>query len=206
MDVLVENRAERGSANEREDSHPDLAGGDPEELFTRLFDTHAAALRSYFAGRVGGHVADDLVAETFLLALRKRGTYDPCRGPVRPWLYGIATNVLRGHTRKELRGLRATARMVGDAGTAVEAVEVRVAERVDAQQRTRRLAASLARLSRLDRDVLLLSAWAELTPTEIGQALDMPAGTVRSRLYRARRVLRKALALQEREAGRGGRR
>ncbi|CAM3075867.1 RNA polymerase sigma factor [Saccharomonospora xinjiangensis] len=193
------------------DSHPDLAGGDPEVLFARLFDAHAPALRSYFAGRVGVDLADDLVAETFLLALRRRATYDPDRGPVRAWLYGIATNVLRSHTRKELRGLRATARMASaftDAAIPVsvnaEAVEVRVADRVDSQDRARRLASALAGLSRADRDVLLLSAWAELTPAEIGQALDVPASTVRSRLHRVRRKLRTVLCREERGGLRGG--
>ncbi len=202
MYVLVGTRAERVSARAVGDSHPDLADGDPEVLFARLFDAHASALRSYFAGRVGVHVADDLVAETFLLALRKRATYDPGRGPVRPWLYGIATNVLRGHVRKELRGLRVTARVAADGGATgssiAEAVDARATERVDAQQRTRRLATALAGLSRADRDVLLLSAWAELTPTEIGQALDLPPSTVRSRLHRVRRKLRTVLQREER--------
>lgn len=108
MFVKAEAPEHRAHACDSGGSHPDLAAGDPEELFTQLFDTYAPALRSYFAGRVGVHLADDVVAETFLLALRKRATYDPSRGPVRAWLYGIATNVLRGYTRKELRGLRAT--------------------------------------------------------------------------------------------------
>ncbi len=207
MYVLVGTRPERVSAREGGDSRPDLADGDPEVLFARLFDAHAPALRSYFAGRVGVHVADDLVAETFLLALRKRATYDPERGPVRPWLYGIATNVLRGHVRKELRGLRVTARIAADVGApTAEAVETRAADRVDAQQRTRRLAAALTGLSRADRDVLLLSAWAELTPTEIGQALDLPPSTVRSRLHRVRRKLRTVLQREERGTARGGHR
>ncbi|EHK85871.1 RNA polymerase sigma factor [Saccharomonospora azurea] len=202
MFVKAEAPEHRAHACDSGGSHPDLAAGDPEELFTQLFDTYAPALRSYFAGRVGVHLADDVVAETFLLALRKRATYDPSRGPVRAWLYGIATNVLRGYTRKELRGLRATARMSGHLAEEVrvsitDAIETQVVERVDAQRRAGRLAAKIARLSRTDRDILLLSAWTQLTSTEIGLALGMPASTVRSRLHRVRGALRAVLDLDE---------
>jgi RNA polymerase sigma-70 factor (ECF subfamily) len=44
--------------------------------------------------------ADDLVAETFLVALRRWGSYDPAQAPVRGWLYGIATNLPRNHLRQ----------------------------------------------------------------------------------------------------------
>ncbi|TLW93070.1 RNA polymerase sigma factor [Saccharomonospora piscinae] len=193
----VRQRIERLRARDTEagdDDRPDLAGGDPEVVFARLFDAHAGALRSYLAGRVGAQVADDLVAETFLLALRRRAAYDPGRGPVRAWLFGIATNLVRSHVRQEVRALRATVRAAReDPGAVPERPDVRVAERIDAQRRTRRLATALAGLARADRDILLLSSWADLTPTEIGQALDMPASTVRSRLHRLRSRLRAAV-------------
>jgi DNA-directed RNA polymerase specialized sigma24 family protein len=54
---------------------------------------HFASVYRYVAGRLGPDVADDLAAETFLAAFRRRVTLDPTRGAVRPWLYGIATNL-----------------------------------------------------------------------------------------------------------------
>lgn len=166
----------------------DLSGPEPAEAFGRLFDQHAGGLHRYLARRVGTTIADDLVSETFLAALRGRHGYDPARAGVRPWLYGIASNLLRRHVRDELRELRATARLVEP--RAVETPEGRIADRLDARARVARLAGALARLSDGDREVLLLTSWAGLSPVEIALALDIPAGTVRSRLHRVRRWLR----------------
>jgi RNA polymerase sigma-70 factor (ECF subfamily) len=166
----------------------DLSGPDPAAVFGRLFDQHASGLHRYLARRVGTTVADDLVSETFLAALRGRHGYDPARAGVRPWLYGIASNLLRRHVRDELRELRATARLVDS--HVVETPEGRIADRLDARTRVAHLAGALARLSDGDREVLLLTSWAGLSPVEIAQALDIPAGTVRSRLHRVRRWLR----------------
>jgi RNA polymerase sigma-70 factor (ECF subfamily) len=157
-------------------------------VFGQMFDEHAPALHRYLARRVGTTIADDLVADTFVTALDHRDRYDPARAGVRPWLYGIASNLLRRHLRDELRALRATARLVIERHQ--DGPENRVAERLDAQARIARLAAALAVLSPDDREVLLLTSWAGLSPVEIAQALDIPAGTVRSRLHRVRRWLR----------------
>jgi RNA polymerase sigma factor (sigma-70 family) len=166
----------------------DLSGPDPGEAFSRLFDEHAGDLHRYLARRVGTTIADDLVSETFLAALRGRHSYDPARAGVRPWLYGIAGNLLRRHLRHELRELRATARLVDP--HVVETPEGRIADRLDARTRVAQLAGALARLSDGDREVLLLTSWAGLSPVEIAQAMGIPAGTVRSRLHRVRRWLR----------------
>lgn len=178
----------------------DLSGPEPAAVFGRLFDEHAAGLHRYLARRVGMTIADDLVSETFLAALRGRHGYDPTRGGVRAWLYGIASNLLRRHVRSELRELRATARLV--AAPVVEPPEAGVADRLDARARVAQLAAALTCLSDGDRDVLLLTSWAGLSPVEIGQALGIPAGTVRSRLHRTRRWLR-ANAADTTAAGEG---
>jgi RNA polymerase sigma-70 factor (ECF subfamily) len=172
----------------------DLSGPDPASAFGRLFDEHAPGLHRYLARRVGTTIADDLVSETFLAALRGRHGYDPARAGVRPWLYGIASNLLRRHLRDELRELRATARLADP--HVVETPEGRIADRLDARARVARLAGALARLSDGDREVLLLTSWAGLSPVEIGHALDIPAGTVRSRLHRVRRWLRANAAEQ----------
>jgi RNA polymerase sigma factor (sigma-70 family) len=177
----------------------DLSGPDPAVVFGRLFDEHAGDLHRYLARRVGTTVADDLVSETFLAALRGRHGYDPARAGVRPWLYGIASNLLRRHVRDELRELRATARLADP--HVVETPESRIADRLDARTRVEQLAGALARLPAGDREVLLLTSWTGLSLVEIAQALDIPAGTVRSRLHRVRRWLRANAAEAGEESG-----
>lgn len=169
---------------------PDLGGPDPAPVFGMLFDAHAAPLQRYLARRVGTETAHDLVAETFLVALRRRETYRPEAGTARAWLYGIATNLLRHHVRTETRALNATARLAAADEVVSAAHDGRVVERVDAQLRAAQLASALAELSPADRDTLLLVSWAGLEPGEVAEALGIPAGTVRSRLHRVRRWLR----------------
>jgi RNA polymerase sigma-70 factor, ECF subfamily len=168
----------------------DLSEADPRSVFGRLFDEHAGSLHGYLARRVGDQVADDLVSETFLVALQRRHAYDPARAEVRPWLYGIATNLLRRYVRQEVRGWRAKARVVGTQRLQAESHEVRTTDQVDAQQQIRQLAGALAALKPGDRDVLLLTSWGYLSATEVSQALGIPVGTVHSRLHRVRRWLR----------------
>ncbi|MEU4395020.1 sigma-70 family RNA polymerase sigma factor [Kribbella sp. NPDC023855] len=184
------------------EDRPQLGGADAAVEFGRLFDTYAAPLHRYLARRVGPEPAHDLVSETFLAAFRQRRTYDPATAAVRGWLYGIATNLAHRHVRQEIRGLRATAR--ADAGsTAYQAShDGPVADRVDAQAMARQIAPAIAELSDGDRDVLLLTSWAELTTVEVAEALGIPVGTVRSRLHRIRRQLRsKAAGAQLTPAG-----
>lgn len=159
--------------------------------FGILFDRHAATIHGYLSRRVGTHLADDLTAETFLVALRKRAAYDPARPDARPWLHGIATRLLQRHHRQEARQYRALARTGVD--PVAENHADAVAARVAAGALTRNLAAGLARLSKGDRDVLLLIAWGGLSYSEVADSLGIPVGTVRSRLNRARRKLRTVL-------------
>ena len=78
---------------------PYLGGPEPAVEFGRLFDAYARPLHRYLSRRVGASTADDLVSETFLVALNQRHSYDPRRGAVRSWLYGIATNLVGRHRR-----------------------------------------------------------------------------------------------------------
>ncbi|MGW7533058.1 RNA polymerase sigma factor [Amycolatopsis sp. NPDC054798] len=184
-------RAERYAAASGADGddRPDLCGGDLHSVFQNLFDRHARDVRRYLASRAGPSVADDLVSDTFLTALQRRASYDPARASARAWLFGIATNLLRRHARTESRYLRAAAHDEHGAPVAQGHAD-RVADLVDAQARVRGLAAALAGLAPGDRDVLLLTSWGELDASEIGAVLGIPAGTVRSRLHRVRRLLR----------------
>ena len=80
------------------------------DLFALLFRRHAGGIARYAARRLGAGPAEDIVAETFLAAFRQRGGYDVTRADARPWLYGIAGNLIRRHHRDEARELRALAR------------------------------------------------------------------------------------------------
>ena len=84
------------------------------EAFAGLYDRHAAPLHRYAARRLGAGAADDIVADTFLDAFRKRRRYDRTVTDARPWLYGIAANLIGKHSRAEVRMLRAYARTGAD--------------------------------------------------------------------------------------------
>lgn len=158
-----------------------------------LFDRHAPHIHRYLARRVGRQAADDLVADTFLAAFGQRGRYDPCYADARPWLYGIATNLLGQFHRQEVRRFRLLQAAGPDRLTLPDYSERTVAS-LAAQTARPLLAQALAGLSAADRDVLLLIAWEDLSYEEVSRALAIPVGTVRSRLHRARAKLRQALA------------
>lgn len=167
------------------------------EKFALLFDRHAPHIQRYLARRLGQQIADDLLAETFLAAFTKRERYDSSRPDARPWLYGIATNLLRRHRRDEERALRALARTGTDPlarGDGVEESWDRVTDRIDAAAASQPLAKALAAMPGRHRDALLLYAWGQLSYSEIAVALNISVGTVRSRLSRAKARLRTELA------------
>jgi RNA polymerase sigma factor (sigma-70 family) len=162
------------------------------ERFAVLFDRHAPHIYRYLARRAGSQVADDLVAQTFLAAFAKRDRYDLGHPDARPWLYGIATNLVGQHRRDEARQYRI--RQASVAEPEVPGHADRVAADVTAQAMRAALDAALAALAPGDRDVLLLIAWEQLTYQEVSRALAIPVGTVRSRLHRARTKTRQVLA------------
>ncbi|MDT7804676.1 MAG: hypothetical protein QOI78_8109 [Actinomycetota bacterium] len=160
------------------------------ELFTEVHDRHFAAVYRYVAGRLGAQVAEDVAAETFLVAFDRRKTFDATRGDLRAWLFGIATNLVSRHRRKEARHYRALARL--ETPRPAEGHENRV---LDAG----RLGKALSRLTAGERDVLLLVALADLGYAEVAEALGISAGTVGSRLSRARKKLTPVLAQEARD-------
>jgi RNA polymerase sigma-70 factor (ECF subfamily) len=161
------------------------------ELFAVLYDRYAASLYRFAYRRVGPEAAEDVVADTFLVAFRRRQQYDVARPDARPWLFGIVTKEIARRRRSEQARYRALARAAEE--STVDGHADRVAAGVSAQAARASLAAALARLSPGDRDVLLLIAWGDLTYEEVAQALNIPVGTVRSRLNRARHKTREAL-------------
>jgi len=166
------------------------SAADP-RAFMPLVDRHHRILFGYLARRMGPDLAEDIVSETFARAFAQRDRYDQARPDARPWLFGIATNLMRNHLRSEVRQMRAYSR------TGAQDVEYpddsAIDARLDASAHSKVLAAALAELSSGDREVLLLFAWADMPYEEIAHALDIPVGTVRSRLNRARRQLRDVL-------------
>ena len=163
--------------------------------FAAVFGRHAGEIYRYVAGRLGPDAADDVTAETFLTAFRKRGSYDLGRDDARPWLYGIATRWIREYRRTERRRYEGLARL--PVPRHAEAFDEAAAERVAAGQMLPLPAPVLQSLSRDERDLLLLVAWADLSYAGVAQALGVAPGTVASRLHRVRGKVRRLLGDQE---------
>jgi RNA polymerase sigma-70 factor (ECF subfamily) len=160
--------------------------------FAALYERHGLAVRRYMARRVGAEAGEDLAAEVFVRAFRARGRYRAERDSALPWLLGVANHVIAGHRRSEVRRLKALERLAGAAPPIVEGEDHGLGAD---------LVRELRRLSRGDRDALLLIVWGELTYEEVATALAVPIGTVSSRVARARRKLAAATGLRELRSG-----
>lgn len=164
------------------------------EDFGQVFDQYFAAIHGYLSRRLGRSRADDLAGEVFRTAYVNLDRYNPQVGAVRPWLYGIANNVMRRHLRDGERAERAWSRLkIPAQQDAFEESD----ERLDAWQQTSRLQAALEDLHPADREALVLFAVEGLTYGEIAVVMSTPVGTVRSRIHRARARLRVALVPHE---------
>jgi RNA polymerase sigma factor (sigma-70 family) len=164
-----------------------LASSGHATAFADLMRRHGQAIHAYLARRTSRDAADDLLGEVMLRAYAARRQYHEQRPDARPWLYGIARNVLREHWR------RAGAAQWGDGPAGAEDPWPEVDSRLDAQARLSDLRGALAKLANRDREVLLLVSWEGLTPAEAAVALGIPPGTARSRLHRARAAMRHLL-------------
>jgi RNA polymerase sigma factor (sigma-70 family) len=158
-------------------------------VFERAFTEYFPVIHRYLARRVGTVCADDLAAEAFAVAFRRRRSFDPSRGPLRAWLFGIATVLLRAHWREEQRLLNLEARLWVAGPEECDGADKTVFD----EALSPRMARALTLLPIEQRDVLLLHVWGELSGEEIAASLDIPAGTIRSRLSRARASLREHL-------------
>jgi len=159
------------------------------EVFGGIFTRHVDAVRRSVARRVGLDDADEVTAEVFVRAFRLRSRYDPAQPVARPWLFGIATNVVGDHIRRSRRRERTYLAMLGIVEREADDGD-RLAARVDAAGARSELNSALARLRPGDRDAFLLFAVDELSYAEVAAALRIPVGTVRSRIFRARSILR----------------
>ena len=156
--------------------------------FAALFDRHAGSVHRYVAKRVGRDDAEDLVGETYATAFRSRSGFDLDRPDARPWLFGIATNLVHHHWRGEGRRIRRERAGEPLGPTADPADEA--SSRLYFQGFAAPIATALIELDAGALDVLLLVAGPGLTYDEVSVALGIPVGTVRSRLARARRLMR----------------
>ena len=165
------------------------------DAFVEVVQRHEVAVHGFLARRAGRQAADDLLGEVWVRAFAARGGYDPGYDDARPWLYGIARNVLRAHWRAS-KARRDADQQAAEAHQAAEAAVDPwddVVDRLDSAARTQDLVSALRALPAAERDVLLLVAWEQLTPAEAAVVLGVPPGTARSRLHRARAALRAVL-------------
>jgi RNA polymerase sigma-70 factor (ECF subfamily) len=157
------------------------------DAFTTLFERHATAIYNYCFRRVGDwSVAEDLLSIVFLEAWRRRRKRLP-PGKVLPWLYGIATNVVRNRRRSERRYRAALARVPlprPELDFRDDAIE-----RIHDECRMALALELLAALPRQQQDVVVLCEWSDLSYEDAAFSLGVPVGTVRSRLSRARQAL-----------------
>lgn len=158
-------------------------------MFRIVFERYYETIFRYMARRQGISRADDLASEVFARAFAIRNRYDTTQPLCRPWLYGIASNIIGDEIRRQRRSQRLHLAMIGLHDES-EDTFAQLDEQLSAKQQANRLNQLLARLRSGDRDILLLYGIEGLTYQEIADALDIPIGTVRSRLARARYKMR----------------
>ena len=169
-------------------------------LFGELYDRYAPEIcRFLFRRTAQWELAEDLVAVVFLEAWRRRGHVDLAHEHVRAWLYGVAVNTLRNHRRamrRHERALRAIAAARPPLLTPEE-----VDDRLHDEAAIRQILAAMKAMPRIEQEAVALVAWAGLSYAEAAAAMNVPVGTVRSRLSRARTRLREHLGPTLEEEG-----
>ncbi len=160
------------------------------EAFEPVFDRHYAAIYKYLVRRVGPDAGGDLASEVFTIAFARRHDFQPDADDARPWLYGIASNLARRQARTWRRRNRAGQRAAG--GTAVW-LDPAAEDRIHAGRVRHVLIRAISELRPNERETLVLHALTDLSYREVAAALEIPIGTVRSRLARARREVRRSL-------------
>lgn len=160
--------------------------------FEEIFDRHYETVRRYAQRAVGPDAGEEVAAQTFLEAFAHRERFDAAYSSARPWLLGIATNLIRHHARSERVHWTALRRMTVERDEEDPAAE----DGLDAARAAPAIVAALATLAESDRDAFLMFALGELTYPEVAEAMGIPVGTVRSKIFRVRRVLRERLVLE----------
>ncbi len=157
------------------------------EAFAELFGRYYGPLYGFFRRRLASQErAEDLAQETFLAVIRATSRYEP-RSLVRTYLYGIALKLLAEERRRRAKDPPAPENSPEPTTDAASDTTLRVRQ-------------SLERLEAIDREVLMLREYEQLSYGEIAQLLRVPVNTVRSRLFRARTALRDCLQPEERSS------
>jgi len=162
--------------------------GNPER-FELIFERHYHVVRRYAQRRAGIEAGEDLAAQTFVTAFTGREAFDGRSDTVRPWLFGIANNLVRHHLRSERARWAAWTRVPPDVA---EAGEVDPG-RLDAMRAAPAIEEAIGSLNEADRETFLLYALGQLSYGEVADAMQVPIGTVRSRIFRVRTILRELL-------------
>jgi RNA polymerase sigma-70 factor (ECF subfamily) len=152
--------------------------------FATVIERHVGGVHRYLARRLGAPTADAFLGECVLAAYTSRRHFRPWQESARPWLTGVATNVVRKQWRMEQARLR---------GLAVPSSRLPAAAAADVVDR-------LQHLSARDRDMVILAAWEDLSAPAVAQALDLPESVVVARLDGAGRAVQE----QVRELGGDG--
>jgi RNA polymerase sigma-70 factor (ECF subfamily) len=157
--------------------------GDP-DAFGALFERHATLIFNYCFRRIGNReTAREMLQVVFLETWRRRDKELP-PDKVLPWLYGIATNVVRNQRRSERR-FAAALRRLPAAGVEPDFAD-NAAEHLDYERQAQRAINLLHKLPKREQEVFVLCAAMEVSYEDAAFALDIPIGTVRSRLSSAR--------------------
>lgn len=159
------------------------------DAFGVLFDRHADAVYAHcFRRTASWSVAEDLTSVVFMEAWRRRTDVRLSGNSILPWLLAVANNATRNAERSLRRHKRLLAALPPP--EAVSDIAEDAARRADSERAMRSVRELLAALAAPEREVLELCDWAGLSYAQAAVALDVPVGTVRSRLSRARQHLR----------------
>lgn len=182
-----------------------LAGGSDEELirgcargeegaFARLLDRYRARVSQFVRWYLGSRSlwAEDVAQEVFVQVHRRAASFEG-RSSFRTWLYGVALNVCRGHVRRDRKN-RNTVGAEDDSLAEIPDQAPGPLQYLEQEERDARVRGAIERLAPLHRAVLHLRGWEELSYEQIAEVLNVPVGTVRSRLHNARVALAKELS------------
>lgn len=183
-------------ATEREPSDRDVLRASLKEpaTFGIVFDRYFRSVYRFLERQVGAIAAEDLAAETFTVAFAQRRTFDARRRDVRPWLFGIAINLLRNHRRAEVARRDLGARQATREHQAID--EDPVHDRAVVIGEVTRVANALARIDDESRALLLLVASTDFNIEQTAESLHISPAATRTRLWRARQQLRAELGAE----------
>jgi RNA polymerase sigma-70 factor (ECF subfamily) len=164
---------------------------DPDSRFDALYRSVGASVLAYALSRCGTREdALDVTAETFLVAWRRRAELPADADDARAWLFGVARGCLANLERGDRRSQRLGRRLLETSQIIALPDPARIHEgRAD----TREVRRALDALPADDRELVTLTAWEGLTPTQAGAVLGLTPTAARSRLHRARLRLRASL-------------